>query len=118
MYGQIFVYVQGELTTINVESTDTIETLKSKIQDKRGIPPSYQFLTFAGKCLEDSCTIGDYKIYKESTLHVVCTGNLTRKPVKKKESESESESEEVCAWHMLCLLHKCGPCCVEGALRR
>ena len=112
MYGQIFVYVQGELTTINVESTDTIETLKSKIQDKRGIPPSYQFLTFAGKCLEDSCTIGDYKIYKESTLHVVC-----KKPVKK-ESESESESEEVCAWHMLCLLHKCGPCCVEGALRR
>ena len=77
---QIFVNI---LTSVNnltrktvnleVEASDTVKNIKSKIQDKEKIPPDQQILIFASRRLEDDKQLSYYFIQNECTLYLVIT---------------------------------------------
>ncbi|KAM3262860.1 hypothetical protein ACQJBY_053163 [Aegilops geniculata] len=68
---QIFVKnLEGKTLPFMVESSDTVRSVKEKIEQVDGIDPAIQRLLFAGRQLEDGFTLAEYKIQHESTFHL------------------------------------------------
>ena len=58
---------------LGVESGDSIDNVKEKINKKTNIDINKQELYFNGKRLQDDRTLADYNIYKESTIALEIT---------------------------------------------
>lgn len=72
---QIYVkiFATGKTIRLDVESTDTIHSVKAKIQDKEDIPADQQMLYLPLKRLKDGFTLADYYIHNQSTIHLLQT---------------------------------------------
>lgn len=77
LLGQIGIHVKfaatGKSIRLYVESTDTIHTVKAKIQAEENIPTTQQILYLPQKRLQDAFTLADYYIQNETTLHLAQT---------------------------------------------
>ncbi|XP_068670966.1 polyubiquitin-B-like [Montipora foliosa] len=60
----------GEKFYLEVGPSDSVEKVKTKILEKKGIPPDQQVLRFKGELLKDERTLSDYHIDKESTPYL------------------------------------------------
>lgn len=68
---QIYVRMPDRTITLDVFPSTTVEEIMEKVHAKEGIPPCFQKLTFNTKTLEDSRSLKDHDIKKESTLELL-----------------------------------------------
>ena len=69
---QIFVRTpEGQMITLELEESDTIEIIKAMIQEKIGIKPENQRLYFGDVFLEDTKKLSDYNIKKEAMIILI-----------------------------------------------
>ena len=75
---QIFIeYICGTTISVEVDPSDSIETVKAIIQEKNGIPPYQQWLYLYCSKLQDGRILSDYNIRNECTLIMVLHSGLT-----------------------------------------
>ncbi len=72
--GQIFVdelMPGGRKLTLDVEGSDSIESVRLKIYDRIGRDPSEMCLVFAGVVMQDGRTLIDYGVQREGVLGLI-----------------------------------------------
>lgn len=60
----------GKTIALDVESGDSIDNVKQKVQNAAGVSVTEQYLYYGGKFLNNGRTLADYNIQKESSLLV------------------------------------------------
>ena len=69
---QIFIKtLKGKNIALDLETSNSIDDIKAKIQEKEGILPAYQRLFYNRIQLKDGMIISDYNIQSNSTLHLI-----------------------------------------------
>eukprot|EP00971_Amphidinium_carterae_P138860 2751906-Amphidinium_carterae.1 len=66
----VFVETPNKVITINTSLNEVVADFKLKVEDKVGIPPDQQRLTFTGKLMKDDMPLADYNVVTLSRLHV------------------------------------------------
>lgn len=61
----------GNTFSLEVESSDPIDNVMAKIEERLGLPTYVQILNYDGVQLKDGCTLADYNIRMWSTLNLV-----------------------------------------------
>ncbi|XP_034570862.1 polyubiquitin [Setaria viridis] len=73
------IFVRNRLTidcktviVLEVERSDTISSVMAQLEDKLGVPPVMQWISYNGRSLrcDDAGTLADHGVQKESTLFV------------------------------------------------
>ena len=62
--------LSGKTINLDFNACSTVYGMKNMICDLNGTPPNQQRLIFAGRHLEESCSLADYNILKDSTIHL------------------------------------------------
>jgi len=60
--------MEGNTVCIKIGRWEKIKTLKQRIQDRTGIPPCKQLLTYTGKVLQEERKLKYYDILNDSTI--------------------------------------------------
>lgn len=69
---QIFAkLLSGKVVPLTVLPSDTVASVKVKVQEAEGISCHEQRLIFSGTEMDDDCSLLQCKVQKESTIHVV-----------------------------------------------
>ena len=73
----LFIKLLTEKTiSLEVETSNTILSVKEKIKEKENIHPTRQKLLFERKELNDNRTLTDYNIKNESTLQLILRSQI------------------------------------------
>ena len=69
---QIFLRtLTGEKVPINLEPGDTVETLKERVEEKLGIPPTKMRLVYGGRQMRDDRTLKEHNLIAGGVVHLV-----------------------------------------------
>lgn len=62
--------IKGATFTLDVEPSDTVESVKQKMYDN-GYPPESQRYICGGRCMSDGYMLSDFRITEDTTIHMV-----------------------------------------------